>query len=102
MQCNVLGLMSGTSLDGIDLVIVRFIKRDKWYFKIIKAKTYSYSEDWKKTLENLHNLSKKDINIKDRKYGILLANKINEFIIGEKIDLISSHGHTIFHEPKKK
>ena len=43
---NVIGVMSGTSLDGVDLVYVNFNYHNKWNFKIIRAKTYKYEDRW--------------------------------------------------------
>ena len=43
---NVIGVMSGTSLDGVDLVYVNFNYHNKWNFNIIRAKTYKYEDRW--------------------------------------------------------
>ena len=51
---KVLGIMSGTSLDGIDLVISTFTKKEKWSFSIDKTKTIKYSNYWIKILSELH------------------------------------------------
>ena len=42
---NVIGVMSGTSLDGVDIIYVRFIQNESWSFKIIYSKTYKYEDD---------------------------------------------------------
>ena len=99
---RVLGLMSGTSLDGIDLVICTLKKNPKWEFKIDKSKTLKYCNYWKKTLSNLHTKNKFLISKIDIKYGEFLAKNINKFLKKENVDLIASHGHTIFHQPNKK
>ena len=41
---NVIGVMSGTSLDGVDIVYVKFIQNESWSFKIINSKTYKYED----------------------------------------------------------
>lgn len=102
IKYRVLGLMSGTSLDGIDLTICSFTKNHKWQFKIEKAETLKYSKKWKEILKKLHTKSKKNISKLDLKYGDFLAKAINTFLKNEKIDFIASHGHTIFHQPEKK
>ena len=50
---NVIGVMSGTSLDGVDLVYVNFNYDNKWNFKIIRAKTYEYEDRWIEILRDI-------------------------------------------------
>jgi len=98
---RVLGVMSGTSLDGIDFAICTFLRNTKWAFKIEKTKTIKYSKYWKKTLASLHKKNQSFILQIDIKYGKFLAKEINQFLSNEKVDFIASHGHTIFHQPEK-
>ena len=97
---RVLGLMSGTSLDGVDLAICSFTKNKNWHYKIERSTTIKYSRYWLETLSNLHKKPEKIINEIDLKYGDLLSKLCNKFLKNEKIDYISSHGHTIFHQPE--
>ena len=99
---RVLGVMSGTSLDGIDLAICSFYKKHKWEFNIEKSKTIKYSKYWRKTLAHLHKKNKKIISRIDLEYGKFLGKTIHNYLKNEKIDFIASHGHTIFHQPKNK
>ena len=100
----VIGLMSGTSLDGIDLVYVKFDKNDYKSFKIIEAKTLSYTLNWKEKLQKGIYFSNDELCLLNIDYGKLLGEIIvgfiNDFQI-KNIDFIASHGHTILHQPKK-
>ena len=99
-----IGLMSGTSLDGIDLVYVKFDKTNYHDFQILEAETVSYSKDWKSILQKALHYSDKKLKDLDVSYGYLLADKILNFIKKyniKKIDFIASHGHTILHQPEK-
>ncbi len=104
-EYNIIGVMSGTSLDGIDLVYVTFSRQEKWTFAILKAQTFEYDELWRKKLENLVSMSIKDLEIIDTDYTGYLANVINDFIETnniQAIDAICSHGHTALHQPQNK
>ncbi|WP_452223572.1 anhydro-N-acetylmuramic acid kinase [Lacinutrix chionoecetis] len=103
-EYNVIGVMSGTSLDGIDLALVNFSLQDKWKFKIITAETSYYEEDWVDKLRSLSQYSKEELVELDINYTNYLAGVINKFIKKNNInsiDAICSHGHTALHEPKK-
>ena len=96
--------MSGTSLDGLDLCLVSFDSNNYSNFKILNSQTYNYSSDWINKLSNAINLREKDLNILDDEFGKLISTYINKFIIkigSPKVDLVSSHGHTVFHDPEK-
>ena len=95
--------MSGTSVDGLDIVYVHFEKKEKWNYKILNSTTYKYSSDWFVRLKSSLSLSKSDLVKLDQEYTLLLSKQIlrfiNDFSIND-IDAISSHGHTVFHDPK--
>lgn len=97
--------MSGTSLDGIDVIYVTFKFDGRWSFKIHHAETLPYNEIWKKRLKNLIDLTSQELNQTDEDYTKYLSEKINEFISKnhiKDIDFISSHGHTALHQPEHK
>lgn len=101
----VIGMMSGTSLDGLDLAYVNISKGSNGYtYEILKTTTISYSEHWKNTLKSSFHASQERINEIDKEYGLYLGEKALEFISDfsiSKVDLIASHGHTIFHKPNE-
>jgi anhydro-N-acetylmuramic acid kinase len=97
-----IGLMSGTSLDGVDIVYVSFDKRSGYAFEIIYSDTIPYSDTWKQQLKNAFSQSKDQLNSLNIEYGKYLGSLINNFIDKHQIDaldFIASHGHTIFHDP---
>ena len=100
----VVGLMSGTSLDGLDVVYVKFCKNKYADFEIIFSETYSYSSIWKQNLKEAITFSKETVDELNTNYGIFLGEKVNEFIKKyqiQELDFVSSHGHTVFHQPEK-
>jgi anhydro-N-acetylmuramic acid kinase len=98
---NVIGMMSGTSLDGNDIVLCHFDFNKSWSFKILKAKTYKYSSEWHKKLSAADNLPADKFIKLHKEYGFYLGGLINQFLKNskEKVDFIASHGHTVFHQP---
>ncbi|WP_248724102.1 anhydro-N-acetylmuramic acid kinase [Seonamhaeicola sp. ML3] len=102
---NVIGLMSGTSLDGIDLVYATFSFKEKWSFKINDVENQSYNKHWKQDLGNLVNNTKEELKHIDEAYTAYLAKVINGFIKDNHIvdiDAVCSHGHTALHQPHLK
>lgn len=99
---KVVGVMSGTSLDGLDLALCSFTNiQSRWCFTIDRCSTIAYNNDLKQSLATAQNLSAYDFVKLHREYGVYIGQEIVEFIEGEEnIDLIASHGHTVFHEPK--
>ncbi|TYA74833.1 anhydro-N-acetylmuramic acid kinase [Seonamhaeicola marinus] len=101
---KVIGVMSGTSLDGIDLIYASFELNNTWSFNIIKAETIPYSNVWKTTLKSLVSLSFEEIKKIDKSYTTYLASVIKDFINAnhiQDIDAVCSHGHTALHQPDK-
>ena len=98
--------MSGTSLDGLDICYSKFIKtKSNWDFQILTSETIPYSSEWEHTLKNAIQLPSEELLKLDVDYGFYLGEKTSEFISKHKIinlDLIASHGHTVFHQPKNK
>lgn len=95
---SILGVMSGTSLDGVDLALCRISNEGKKY-KILRAKTIPYTQEWKNKLKAAENSSGEELAQHDRNYGQFLGQLCKEFLRDDKPDYIASHGHTIFHDP---
>ena len=94
--------MSGTSLDGLDFVLVEFFKEIKWHFKLISSSTHPYPKKIHNKLKNSSSLHLNDIKNLDQLYTIYLSKQINKFLKENnehEIDFISSHGHTVLHQP---
>src|SRR5437868_4151543 len=105
-QYNVIGLMSGTSLDGVDIAYCRFtIENNKWRYEINQAETIPYSSVWKQTLLSMEKTDAVTFQQTHVDYGFYLGKLVSDFIKKyklKKVDFVSSHGHTIFHRPEKK
>lgn len=106
MKTTALGLMSGTSLDGLDICIAQFEKTEnRWNFQILEAETIAYSEKWEENLKNAVSFSSEELLALNVDYGFYLGKTVNDFLKSKKIksvDLIASHGHTVFHQPHRK
>lgn len=100
---NVIGLMSGTSLDGVDLAFCTFLYEDHWRFQFHIGKTIPYNNEWREKLKKVMSLSSADLESLSLEYGKYLGELVKDFIEENKleVDFISSHGHTVFHQPDK-
>ena len=101
---DVIGVMSGTSLDGTDIAFIHFEFDGAWHFKIVCFETIAYSQQWLSILQNLTSYSSQELKDIDAKYTLYLSTVINNFIAAHNlkaIDAICSHGHTALHEPNK-
>lgn len=98
-----IGVMSGTSLDGIDIALCEI---DENSCKLIASQEFPYDEELKKdVLYSINNpITLKDVGVLDNKLGRLFADAVNSFIKKNKIDktklsAIGLHGQTLWHEP---
>jgi len=99
-----IGCMSGTSLDGLDLVACRFTTDEAWKFEIIKAVTIPYSHKWINKLSKAAELNALGFALLHNEFGKFIGKQVADFCsdLPDLPDLVSSHGHTIFHQPHKK
>ena len=106
---TVLGIMSGSSLDGIDLAVCTFsldpTKEDPvgdW--SIEAARTVAYSETWRARLRSAVELSARDLQALDADLGHWIGEQVVAFLRQVSLPaplLIGCHGHTVFHEPSE-
>lgn len=100
-----IGIMSGTSLDGLDICACQFKQNTDYYkYKILSARTIDYTDlNIYNDLKNSHLLNTAKLMKLNTEYAIFIADAINDFIFKEQlknVKLISSHGHTVFHQPE--
>jgi anhydro-N-acetylmuramic acid kinase len=100
-----IGIMSGTSLDGLDLAYCHFhLDNNEWKYSIRERATIPYSKAWQKRLSEADTLQAGDFGKLNVDYGHYIGKTVAKFIKKNKLspELIASHGHTIFHQPANK
>jgi len=98
----VIGLMSGTSLDGLDMAYCHFRFDGKWFFRVLAAETVSYSPEWKQHLAGVETASALEYAKTHVEFGRLMGRLVRDFVERRQlaVDFIASHGQTIFHQPE--
>ena len=98
---KILGVMSGTSLDGLDLALTEFTGDGSIInYNIVKADTLRYSAELKERLQNAHLLSGFDLTVLHKEYGTFIGESVKGFFGSDlSAEYIASHGHTVFHKP---
>lgn len=98
-----IGVMSGTSLDGVDLALCEFSENNKnWDYKILKANTFSYPIELRNRLANATQASALELVTLNNDVATFFSDCINFWVEKEdKPDYIASHGHTVFHQPER-
>jgi len=92
--------MSGSSLDGLDLALCIF--KSEFDFELVKQASIPYSKNWEKRLASSTNLSHTDLCLLESAYTEYTSEIIVDFLKGETVDYVSSHGHTLLHSPEGK
>lgn len=104
-----IGLMSGTSMDGVDLSVIKSDGNDQFSsiyntYKEFDDGLYKQLISLRDKISNFKDLKTHSIEINDveKKFTLFNSHLINEVIrdINEDIDLIGFHGQTVFHDPK--
>ncbi|MBD0293741.1 MAG: anhydro-N-acetylmuramic acid kinase, partial [Flavisolibacter sp.] len=107
MVYKVIGLMSGSSLDGLDMVFAELQENaGNWNFSIAQADCSTYSPDWIRKLKEATSLSALEYQLLHTDYGHYIGQQVNQFIekyqLHYQVGLIASHGHTTFHVPARR
>jgi anhydro-N-acetylmuramic acid kinase len=101
---NILGIMSGSSLDGLDLALCNFSRTNsQWNYSILKGTTLPYPKEIRRSLDNAIKMNSEELSIFDHKYGKWIGLASKKFLSETRTDAnwISCHGHTVFHQPDK-
>jgi len=102
-KLKVLGLMSGTSMDGLDCCLCEIYLSKDFNFNILSFKTYKYSKNIiKKISDNVGIDNITSIKSLDDYLGKIFRDIVEDFLKDKTIDLISSHGQTIIHQNAKR
>ena len=99
---NVIGLMSGTSLDGLDIDYVSFIHDGGWKFEVNQCESFGYDKELYTRLKDSNELNALELKKLDIYYGKWIGGKVKKFLNVHRLspELIVSHGHTVFHQPE--
>ena len=103
-EYKIIGLMSGTSLDGLDMAYVRFFgKPENPEYEILHTVCVAYDPVWREKLRGAYYLTAEGITALDAEYGRYLGVAVRNFAerydISDQVDFVASHGHTVFHRP---
>ena len=100
-----IGLMSGSSLDGLDIALVRFTSNEGRYtYHIEAAETIPYPQYWHDQLAEAFLHKPEELGPLDKAYGNYLGQQVQAFVRKHDVkpDFVASHGHTIFHKPEQR
>ncbi|MEQ8555604.1 MAG: anhydro-N-acetylmuramic acid kinase [Cyclobacteriaceae bacterium] len=102
-QYNAIGIMSGSSLDGVDFCLVSFREGSSWSFEIQQSTTIPIPDEIKHELKKSDALTGYELSRLDIRYGEWIGQQLKAFSPqNQRIDAVGFHGHTVFHEPENK
>ncbi|HEX2617919.1 MAG TPA: anhydro-N-acetylmuramic acid kinase, partial [Flavobacteriales bacterium] len=94
---TVIGVMSGSSLDGIDLACCRFTQNEeRWSFEVLAARTVPYGSELQERLLHASGASALELSRLHRDVGQAIGEACRELHREAPAQLVASHGHTIF------
>ena len=102
-EYKVIGVMSGTSLDGLDIACCVFSRDGGWKYRILEAKTVAYSSDWLDKLRLTPSMDGETLARTGVEFGRFIGQHVKELadLSGFAADFVASHGHTVFHQPER-
>lgn len=101
---TIIGAMSGTSLDGLDLACCHFkLNHGKWEYSVLASETIPYDEEWQQRLAGLMEVDALTFIKTDRALGKWMGEQVRTFMNRHHIQpqALASHGHTVFHLPEE-
>ena len=101
---RVIGLMSGTSLDGLDIAYCEFTHvQGQWHFTMPQAETQPYPPAWRTTLARITEASGEELMFADQTLGTWMGQATQAFVERHQLSphFVASHGHTVFHQPER-
>lgn len=107
MVYRALGIMSGSSLDGLDMALVEFQEiSGKWSYSVKETACYPYNKEWFAKLQSATSLPAREYQLLHSAFGNYIGEQVLRFIdeyqLQYRVQLIASHGHTTFHLPAQK
>ena len=102
---QVLGVMSGTSLDGLDITYCQFEQNAGWHFQLLAAQTFGFPDSLRNQLQGLMGSDLYGALRVEQAFDEFLVKCVKAFSTQEgidlrEVDLLANHGQTIFHEPE--
>lgn len=100
-RLNILGLMSGSSCDGVDAALCSFVMDQSILsYELIAKASFNFPPDLRDNLKTAANKSNKELNNLNTQFSNFLVDLLSKFMAGpDKVDYIASHGHTVLHAP---
>lgn len=100
---HIIGLMSGTSGDGLDLAFCKFQKQESWTFQILESSTIPFPKRLEHQLKHAYSRSALDLATLDVDFGNWMGRQVKKFCKARKINpqAVCAHGHTVFHQPAR-
>ncbi|MBR9997493.1 MAG: anhydro-N-acetylmuramic acid kinase [Cyclobacteriaceae bacterium] len=103
-RITAIGIMSGTSVDGLDIIAAEFSHDNgRWEYRIMKSRSEAYPDPLRQRLVDCIRFTGEELVLLDHQLGEYIGENVKNFCAAEKVlpDIIACHGHTVFHQPEK-